>query len=356
MRVVQLVDSLDAGGAERMAVNYANALSTKIDYSGIIVTRTEGCLSQQLQSNVPYFFLNKKHTFDLKSLFYFKKIIKQNKIDIVHVHGTSFLFAFLLKIIHFKTKLLYHEHYGNRASQSQFRNIPLIFCLLFFNQIIVVNNQLKDWFVSIGFKKTIFLSNFGSFDENIITETKLFGQDNKRIICLANLKNPKNHILLLKAFHSLNLMDENWSLHFVGKIFNDDYSIKIFDFINEFYLSDFVYLYDMKSDIKNILNQATIGVLCSTDEGFPVTLLEYGLAKLPVICSRVGFCADIIVDKQTGLLFESDNVNDLSLNLKDLVSNLNLRKSLSLNLNAHIKNNFSQEKIIDELIHIYNHK
>ena len=354
MRILQIIDSLDAGGAERMAVNYANALSEKIEFSGIVVTRKEGILKSQLSKNVAYFYLNKKKSIDLNSVKLLKKIIVQNKIDFIHTHGTSFFTTFLVKIIHFKIKIIYHEHYGNRASQSQFRNIPLIFCLLFFNQIIVVNNQLKDWFVSIGFKKTIFLSNFGSFDENIITETKLFGQDNKRIICLANLKNPKNHILLLKAFHSLNLLDENWSLHFVGKIFNDDYSIKIFDFINEFYLSDFVYLYDIKSDIKNILNQATIGVLCSTDEGFPVTLLEYGLAKLPVICSRVGFCADIIVDKQTGLLFESDNVNDLSLNLKDLVSNLNLRKSLSLNLNAHIKNNFSQEKIIDELIHIYN--
>ena len=344
MRVLQIIDSLDAGGAERMAVNFANALSEKIEFSGIVVTRKEGVLKKQLSKNVAYFYLNKKKSIDFNSVKLLKKIIIQNKIDFIHAHGTSFFTVFLVKIIHFKIKIIYHEHYGNRASQSQFRNIPLIFCLLFFNQIVVVNNQLKDWFVKTGFKKTIFLSNFGSFDENIITETKLFGQDNKRIICLANLKNPKNHILLLKTFHSLNLMDENWSLHFVGKIFNDDYSIKISDFINEFYLNDFVYLYDMKSDIKNILSQATIGVLCSTDEGFPVTLLEYGLAKLPVICSRVGFCADIIIDKQTGLLFESDNINDLSLNLKYLVSNLNLRKSLSLNLNAHIKNNFSSKK------------
>ena len=354
MRVLQIIDSLDAGGAERMAVNFANALSEKIEFSGIVVTRKEGILKSQLLKNVDYFYLNKKKSIDINSVKLLKKIVIQNKINILHAHGTSFFTVFLLKIIHFKIKIIYHEHYGNRAAQSKFKNIPLIFCLLFFNQIVVVNNQIKNWFESIGFKKTIFLSNFASFDESIVPETKLFGQNDKRIICLANLKNPKNHILLLKAFHSSNLSNENWSLHFVGKIFNDDYSEKISDFINEFHLNNFVYLYDIKSDIKHVLSQATIGVLCSTDEGFPVTLLEYGLAKLPVICSRIGFCADIIIDKQTGLLFESDNVNDLSLNLKDLVSNLNLRKSLSLNLNANIKNNFSQEKIIDELIHIYN--
>ena len=33
MRIVQLIDSLEAGGAERMAVNYANALVGNIWFS-----------------------------------------------------------------------------------------------------------------------------------------------------------------------------------------------------------------------------------------------------------------------------------------------------------------------------------
>jgi len=32
MRIVQIIDSLEIGGAEKMAVNYANALSRKIDF------------------------------------------------------------------------------------------------------------------------------------------------------------------------------------------------------------------------------------------------------------------------------------------------------------------------------------
>ena len=30
MRILQLIDSLNAGGSERVAVNYANALATRI--------------------------------------------------------------------------------------------------------------------------------------------------------------------------------------------------------------------------------------------------------------------------------------------------------------------------------------
>ena len=39
MRVLQLIDSLDAGGAERVAVTYANTLCEYIDASYICVTR-----------------------------------------------------------------------------------------------------------------------------------------------------------------------------------------------------------------------------------------------------------------------------------------------------------------------------
>jgi hypothetical protein len=38
MRILQIIDSLDIGGAEKMAVNYANTLSKKIEFSGLVVT------------------------------------------------------------------------------------------------------------------------------------------------------------------------------------------------------------------------------------------------------------------------------------------------------------------------------
>ena len=48
MRIVQIIDSLEIGGAEKMAINYANALSAKIEFSGLVATRAEGKLKNQL--------------------------------------------------------------------------------------------------------------------------------------------------------------------------------------------------------------------------------------------------------------------------------------------------------------------
>lgn len=60
MRIVQIIDSLETGGAERMAVNYANALSEKIEFSGLIASRKEGLLLNQIDKNVSYLFLKKR--------------------------------------------------------------------------------------------------------------------------------------------------------------------------------------------------------------------------------------------------------------------------------------------------------
>jgi hypothetical protein len=78
MRVLQIIDSLEAGGAERMAVNYANALANEIDFSALVVTRKEGNLRNQINNNVPYLFLNKRSTLIVRysiTKIHFKKII-----------------------------------------------------------------------------------------------------------------------------------------------------------------------------------------------------------------------------------------------------------------------------------------
>ena len=353
MRVLQIIDSLHAGGAERMAVNYANALVSKIEFSGIVVTREEGILQSHLHPKVFYGFLNKKRTLDFAAIYQLKKIVIDRKIDILHAHGTSFFTAFLLKIFYFKIKIVFHEHYGSRSNQSFFKNMPLLFCSLFFDKIFVVTKELEKWFLKKGFSKVVFFPNFAVFDKKEEVITRLSGNNDKRIICLANLKNPKNHQFLIRAFHQSGIIKEGWSLHLVGKDYKDQYSRDLLKQIDDLEISKNVYLYDAKSDIKNILSQSTIGVLCSSFEGFPVTLLEYGLAKLPVISSNVGSCSEIIIDNKTGLLFNPNSIEKLTLSLKKLIINEELRNHLSENLNTLTLHNFSEEIVILNLVTRY---
>ena len=56
MRIVQLIDSLEAGGAERMAVNLANGLAKQVEFSGLISTRKEGLFKHTLPHILQHYY------------------------------------------------------------------------------------------------------------------------------------------------------------------------------------------------------------------------------------------------------------------------------------------------------------
>lgn len=354
MRIVQLIDSLEAGGAERMAVNYANALADTIAFSGLVATRKEGPLVEELDVTVPYLFLKRKNTFDFGALFRLRNFVKKNQVSLVHAHGTSFFIAVLLKLIHPKIKLIWHDHYGNRVRQHKTDNFIIIFLSVFFSGIFVVNHQLEAWAKEkLIVKKVFFIPNFATFGNNYKKVIFLKGENEKRIVCLANLKKPKNHQIILNVFKALKLFELGWSLHLIGRDYKDEYSKSLNSFITENKFENSIYIYDSQNDIQHILSQASIAILSSTDEGFPVALIEYGLARLAVVSTNVGFCSEIIINNKTGLLFDPLNEIQFQNQLLKLISNKDLRLSLGVSFHQFICNNFSKDKVIQLLLSKY---
>ena len=308
MRIIQIIDSLEAGGAERMAVNYANALVKQIDFSGLVVTRKEGNLKGQLDNQVSYLFLNKRRTLDFTAVIRLRNYVKKHKVTVVHAHGTSFFMAFLLKMNCPSLKLIWHDHYGDSEFLSQRASLSLKIILPFFDGIIAVNQKLKVWVEQkLNFKNTVYLPNFLCEEKNVTDNTVLKGTTGKRIVCLANLRVQKDHFLLLEVAKKIKQSHPDWTVHLVGKDFDDDYSKKIKNIIVEFNLEKTVFFYGAKQDVSNILNQSTIGVLTSKSEGLPVALLEYGRHKMPVVVTNVGEISSLVQDSKNGFVVVAQN-------------------------------------------------
>jgi glycosyltransferase involved in cell wall biosynthesis len=350
MRILQLIDSLEAGGAERMAVNYANSLSSRIEFSALAVTRKEGALKIQLDDNVSYLFLQKKHTIDLKATFKLKKFIKDNQVEIIHAHGTSFFMAVLLKMIYPKINIVWHEHHGGRSDYKKHRNQVLKIGSYFFDTVIVVNTELKIWATNnLVTKNIIHLPNFAVKNENEEKITALKGEG-KRIICVSNLRHPKNHSMLLRAFLNLDLKSKGWTLHLVGKDSNDDYSSHLKRFIKENDLENAIFIYGSSPDVYNVLSQGSIGVLASLYEGFPVTLLEYGLSNLAVVSTNVGYCSEVIQDEKTGLSFVPTDQGMFETQLGKMASDEKFRTKMATALEESIRFKYSEEIVMNALI------
>ena len=59
-------------------------------------------------------------------------------------------------------------------------------------------------------------------------------------------------------------------------------------------LESHVFLLGSRSDVPSILSGCDIGVLSSASEGMPLALLEYGVAGLPTVATRVGQVPEIL--------------------------------------------------------------
>lgn len=353
MKVLQIIDSLDAGGAERMAVNIANELQAAGYESHLCVTRKEGLLKTAISKEVGYTFIEKKGKLGWTALSKLKRYIKEHQIEVVHAHSTSaFTAVVVLFLLKSKPKLIWHDHYG-KANQLEARRLKVLrFLSGYFNQVISVNKLLKAWAIKeLKCESVTYLENFATATFNQELQTQLAGRDNKRIVCLANLREQKDHLNLLKAFEIVHRQFPVWSLHLCGKDFNDDYSLSIKQEIEQKGLKDNVFILGSRADVGAVLNSCDIAVLSSRSEGLPVALLEYGLHHLPVVVTDVGACREVVADY--GVVVESENAQLLSAALLKLIKDKIQREQYAAQFHNHVINNYGSKRYINKLVNIY---
>lgn len=347
MRILQLIDSLDSGGAERMAVNYANAIAGQVSFSGLVATRKEGSLLHQLRNGTSYLYLNKKSAIDFKALLKLRQYIKQNQVTIVQAHSSSYFLAFLLKVTYPSIQLIWHDHYGDSEFLSNRPHLLLKILLPFFEGVISVNQRLKLWAQEkLKFRNTIYLPNFPSEENSVEQSTVLEGLDSKRIVCLANLRVQKNHFLLLEVARKVKSSHPEWSFHLVGKDFRDEYSSQIKHLIGEYQLEKKVFLYGSREDVKNILEQSTIAVLSSNSEGLPLALLEYGLAKKPVVVTAVGEMESVVQNRANGFVVSPKSVEGFYDAVVELIQSETLQTNYGNALHKTINEEYSEKGVL----------
>ena len=356
MRIVQVIDSLEAGGAERLAVTLANTLSYEVEFSGLCVTREEGSFKDDLLPSVGYLFLGKKKSFDVKAALKLKKFIVDNNVDLLHAHSSSFFIATLTKLFCPRVKILWHDHFGNSEFLNERKHLPLKLCSLLFHSIIPVNSLLEDWAKDKLFCKNVqMMNNFVNTREKCTKkEVILNGDPDRRIVCLANLRPQKDHDNLLDAFEVLLKNNSDWTLHLLGKDFEDDYSKELRQRIRHSRVfKDSVFIYGSVDNVQSALKQSTIGVLSSKSEGLPISLLEYGYSKLPVVCTDVGECSKVVIDRDTGLLVPPSESLSLAGAFIEIVENEDFRESLAQNLHKRILADYTEKSNVEFLLKMY---
>ena len=125
---------------------------------------------------------------------------------------------------------------------------------------------------------------------------------------------------------------------------------KIKQQISQNNLDKYFQLLGAKDDAYKYLPAFEAFILPSVKEGLPYTLLEAGLAKIPIVATKVGGVAEIITDQVNGLLVEAANPLALAEAIKN-ISNYN-PEMIAKNY-QNIKENFSLQQTLEKTKEIY---
>jgi glycosyltransferase involved in cell wall biosynthesis len=357
-RVAHIIDSLDAGGAEQMAVNFVNGLWSQEVFTILIATRKLGLLSERIDTNIPVYNLKKKSSLDFGAFYHLLKILKENKIDIVHAHGTSIIWATIAGQFT-QTHIIWHDHYGNSEMLHLRKHQLLQLFSKFWSYTITVNALLEKWAIQrlrINSKKVAMLNNFATnrlpFEkvEELEVRKKL---NNSYIVCVANLRPQKDHLNLLKAFTIVATSNENVELHLIGVDSDDEHARMIKEEIEKHKYKDKIIYWGARQGVFSWLKYMDIGVLPSKSEGLPVAVLEYAVAGIPVVVTEVGELPRLMAGGEFGAIVpprEPELFAQAILKTLDFPENAIQKANL---FKTYVEENFSEQGVINKLINIY---
>jgi glycosyltransferase involved in cell wall biosynthesis len=102
-----------------------------------------------------------------------------------------------------------------------------------------------------------------------------------------------------------------------------------------------------QSDIERVLSSADMVVLTSDNEGTPLSLIQAGMAGLPVVTTNVGSVPEVVLDGVTGIVTGLD-VQEIADALEKLVNEKVLSTKLGTAAKEFTLSNFGVKRLVDD--------
>lgn len=299
-----------------------------------------------------------------KAIFVLRRLLKEEKFDIVHAHTAKSGFVFSLLIKRYRYSLVYTGHGWRHLQKKNFLATKLMY---FFENFIAIR---ADYLTFLSNKEMKYGAGIFNFIE----------QKSSVIPISINVDNViKNKDELMRLRHNYNLPLNSFIIVMVGRITKQKDPDTFLNVILEFYKKDiknihFVWVGDGelrnyveykakelginnlfhvtgfvdKMDVKNILSTCDLMLFTSLFEGLPISIIEAMSIGLPVVSADVGSISDIILDKKSGRLFRRGDFSEAFNIIYELIENQDKLHEYSINAFKIVKKNFSPKEKISE--------
>ncbi len=102
-----------------------------------------------------------------------------------------------------------------------------------------------------------------------------------------------------------------------------------------------------QSEIESVLSAADIVLLTSDNEGTPLSLIQAGMAGLPVVTTRVGSVPEVVIDGVTGIVADLD-IQDIANGIEKLANSKEVRARMGIAGKEFTLANFGVKRLVDD--------
>ena len=292
------------------------------------------------------------------SIFTTHKIIKKENIDIVCFQDpvSSFFSILFLKVRRAEVKIVVETHGDFIETLSLEKNLvlPSLYKKLFYimakysigksNIIRAVSSSTEQQVLDIDSSKSVVRFpawiDFKDF-QNI--EPKPLSKDKFNILFIGSVTDRKKPHMIIEAIQRIN--DKSYHLSIVGPAPNEKYFKELKDLIDKSELQNQVSLIGPvdRESVKDYYSTSNLMILPSISEGLARVIFESQVAMCPVLVTDAPGMSDIVIDGQTGYVFESNNLDSLSLKIEYIKNNYDEASLVAKNAKGFILSNYSED-------------
>lgn len=314
-------------GAEIMCENLTYEL-IKLGHKVIVVSLYEyhSPITNRMEaSGVDIRYINKKPGLDFSIIGKIRKILLQEKPEIIHTHLYVLQYVFFASLMT-TVKVRIHTVHNIARKENSFaaRKLNYIF-FNFFNVIpVALSSIIQDTIEKeYKIKKENIPIVFNGIDlSKCIPKDSYKVNGLFKILHIGRFSEQKNHLGLIKAFSLFHKKYPNSELNLIG---DGEKKIEIEKYVMKNNLIDCVHFLGLKSNIYSYLNSADMFTLPSLYEGVPITLIEAMGTGLPIVATSVGGVPDMLENMKDALLTSHD-INNICNAFYQYANNESLRK------------------------------
>lgn len=376
-KILLVITKSNFGGAQKYILELAKELQKRglnvcvaLGGNGVLINKLK---QENIQvEQITYLGRDVSILNDLKTFFALLKIIFKYKPDVVHLNSSKIggLGTLAARIL-FVPKIIFTIHgwaFNEDRSPLSKKIIGLLYFITIFlsHHSIAVSKETKKQGVQIPFypiiknKITIVRNGISSPDflskqeaQNFISEKIHLSLNNKIIIGqIAELHPIKSIETTIEA--AKDLIKDYPDLVFI-LMGDGEQKGKLRFLIDKYNLNQNVFLLGFVDNAAQYLKAFDIFCLTSKSEALALVLLEAGFASVPIISSRVGGIPELITDNETGLLFESGNVEEFKNKVRQLLStDEDARIAIVEKFYKKVQSKFTSEYMVTKTLKIYN--